>query len=73
MEVEIRNIFKANLKRIDPKLHSKIADLDGEVESPDSWDDMAQRNPCTDQGVDLTHSGKDMQVDNGGDASTHLM
>ncbi|KAK7848170.1 hypothetical protein CFP56_005444 [Quercus suber] len=50
----MRNISKANLKRIDPKIHSKNADRDGEALLFDMCDAVDPGISSNHQGVDLT-------------------
>lgn len=73
MDIEIRNISKANLKRIDLKIRSKKADKDGEALQPDKRDAVDPGKSSNDQGVELTQLERDMQVDKGGDVSNHLL
>lgn len=73
MDIEIRNISKANLKRIDLKIRSKKADKDGEALQPDKRDAVDPGKSSNDQGVERTQLERDMQVDKGGDVSSHLL
>ena len=73
MDIEIRNISKANLKRIDPKIRFKEADRDGEVLLPDTHNVVDPGFSSKDQGDELTQTERDMQVDKGGDVPIHLM
>lgn len=71
MDIEIRNIAKANLKRIDPKIRIKKTDSDGDARPPDERDVMEPGSSFNKEGVELTQSERDMQVDIGGAVSSH--
>nr|POF14756.1 hypothetical protein CFP56_43603 [Quercus suber] len=71
LEAEIKNISKANLKRIDPNLQSKEAGRDMESWSSDGY---LEEPPGSTSNV-LPPKGStesmDMQCENGGDFSVH--
>ncbi|KAK7857399.1 hypothetical protein CFP56_017665 [Quercus suber] len=65
VEMSTNKHEEANLKRIDPKICSKKADRDGEALLPDRCDAVDLGNSSNHQGVELTQSERDMQVDKG--------
>ena len=60
MEIEIRNISKAALKRIDPKFLPKKVGKEEKVDPPNDQDDEALGNPTNGQVVDLIPLERDM-------------
>ncbi|XP_075649824.1 uncharacterized protein LOC142620320 [Castanea sativa] len=66
MEIEVGNISKTTLKRIDPKLRSRIAGKEEELYPSFAHDNNAPGDPTNGQMADLIPSERDMQVDKGG-------
>lgn len=67
MDAEIRNISKANLKRIDPRLHSKVTEKDAEAWNLAGSTEKPPGNTSSVQPNQRTTKDMDMQCEKGGD------